>query len=188
MLVLERFSAALIAGFAAWTIFLHALTFTECSFETLREWSWLGLLGAVVAAGFAAKLGSPRRSIRDEEVLNGAYDKKIAISGIVGALVLILVYRWTASYLIFWFLAVAYLVIARWVLGAGPVHVSSTRVEEALHPAIAIAACCVAIYSISRAGINLDDPFQVNLIVGLLEHPSWPVFRFDTMHRIADLP
>lgn len=188
MVLLERFSAAVIMGFAAWTIFVHVMTFTECSFETLKKWSWLGLLGAVVGASFAVKLGLPKKSIPVEEQLDGIHDKKIAIGGIVGALVLILTYRWTASYVVFWLLAIAYLTAARWALGAGPVHVFRTSVESTLNPAVAIAACCVAVYGITRVGTNLDDPFQVNLIIGLLEHPSWPILRFDTMHRIPDLP
>ncbi len=188
MILLERISAVLIAGFAAWTIFAHALTFSACSFETLRKWSWLGLLMAVVAAGVVTKLGSRKGSMAVDGSSEASYDKKTAIGSIAGALVLIVVYRWTASYWVFWVLVIAYLGTARWVLGAGPVHASRASVESGLNPAVLIASGCVVAYVMTRTGINLDDPFQVNLIIGLLEHPSWPMLRFDTMHRVMDLP
>ncbi len=188
VVLFERISATFIAAFAAWTIFVHALTLTACSFETLRKWSWLGLLMAVVAAVVVTKLGSRKGVMTIDGPSEALYDKKIAIGSIAGALALIVIYRWTASYWVFWILAIAYLGAARWALGAGPVHASRASVECGLNPAVLIAAGCVVTYVMTRSEINLDDPFQVNLIVGLLEHPSWPMLRFDTMHRVMDLP
>lgn len=188
MVGLERFSAALIAAFAVWTIYVHALTFTECSFETLRKFSWLALLGAVAAALALTLLGQREKPIEVEVLSGHPWSKRVALHGIVAALVLIVVYRWTASYSVFWFLAVAYLLARRLSYGAGPVHVSEPQVEHKLDPSLLIIAGCVAVYVITRTQPNLDDTFQVNLIVGLLEHPSWPILRFDTMHRVENLP
>ncbi|MCC2680786.1 MAG: hypothetical protein K0S36_350 [Nitrosospira multiformis] len=188
MVLLERISASLIAGFAVWTVFVHILTFTECSFETLAKWSWLGFLGAAVACVFIAKTGAPKRPIFIEEKGDDIYDKKMVLGAIASALGLILVYRWTSNYLVFWFLTITYLAIARWLLIGGPIGIFQTSIKGTLNPAVLIAASFVAVYGATRGGINLDDPFQVNLIVGLLEHPSWPILRFDTMHRIPELP
>ena len=47
---------------------------------------------------------------------------------------------------------------------------------------------CVVLYVLTIRNSNLDDSLYLNFIVGMMQHPEWPLFRFDSMFGIADLP
>lgn len=189
-LALLGMAEGLVTFFAVWTLVVHAVIALGASFSTLRQLAPFALATAALAGLLLARVRyrAAAPSIEAAAPASAPALPWFVYAGTGAALVFL--YRVSGSYLVFWTLAIAFLgfalVFAR--KHAYPSVECTPPVAGGQLAVLLASMAFVVMYVLYLDNANLDDPLYLNFIVGMLQHPDWPLFRFDTMHGIDGLP
>ena len=200
--ILDRIVPLFVLPYAIWTLYVHLITATHSSFNTLLHWVPVAALVATAATVAWFRLKEPAR--RFEPVALG--DE--AGSGPVAALVvraigkriapfaiLALAIGWVGllsaglPYPVFWWMALLAMCGAwMWNL-RGALHITPGD-DVGKHSAwivlfVAAAAVCITLVA-SRP--DADDAFYRSVSATLLRFPQQPVLVHDTLYRLPDVP
>lgn len=189
---MQRSAIGLVAGYAIWTVFCHTLVLAAASFQSLLSWGWLGLLLSLLAAFYMARSPSAaldQRSLLTVDERPGLFFGRWWLVVPIVALLLLMAYRLSGSYSLFWLSLVLLLGIAAFfVLWRGTDAQTVSMQVAAGGTVVLVCAVLMALYALLHDAQNLDDTFHLNLIVGLLDRPDMPMMRWDTLSGIEGLP
>ena len=199
---LDRIVPLFVLPYAIWTVYVHLITATHSSFDTLLHGLPMAALVATAATVAWFRLKEPAR--RFEPVALG--DE--AVSGPVAALVVRAIGNRTAPfailalaivwvgllsaglpYPVFWWMALLAMCGAwMWNL-RGALHITPGD-DVGKHSAwivlfVAAAAVCITLVA-SRP--DADDAFYRSVSATLLRFPQQPVLVHDTLYRLPDVP
>ena len=200
--VVDRSVPLFVLPYAVWTMYVHLITATHASFDTLLY--GLLVMAFIAVAATAAWFRLPESAHRNESATTGDWP----VGGTVAALItraignrsapiaiLALAIVWVGllsaglPYAVFWWMALLAMLGAwMWNLG-GEVRV--THDEDAGRRAVwimvmvAATAVCVTLFA-SRP--DADDAFYRSISATLLRHPQQPVLLHDTLYRLPDVP
>jgi len=188
---LDQIVPVFILMYAAWTIYVNAMTATHASFNTLMQ--WLPVFAVFALASICIWLQSAIRASCEKRVDTAtpspfqAFKHPNKIFLIAGAWVALLVV--SGNYTRFWWGSVIALGIT-WVsvtdgsaISFNPEPLSKRLLLIAL--IVAIAAACV---TLAANRPDADDAFYLSVPATLLRHPEQPVLLHDTIYRLANLP
>ena len=198
----DRSVPLFVLPYAIWTMYVHLITATHSSFDTLLH----GLpVMVLIAAGSTVawfRLPGPANRFKSAGMGDGAASERVAASiaratgnlGIPFA-VLALAIVWVGllsaglPYPVFWWMALLAICGAwMWNLRDRP-HVTSGDHANGYAAwivlLVAIAAVCVTLFA-SRP--DADDAFYRSISATLLRYPRQPVLLHDTLYRLPDIP
>lgn len=177
--------------YAAWTIYVNALTAAQASFNTLMYWLPLLLMFAFAVIYVWSRL--PLGADRDEQACVAippsaqAFSYSYTILLLAGTWVALLVI--SGHYTLFWWGSVI-------VLGGAWASINNGSTTSFYREpiskrlllvvlAVALAAVCVTLIA-NRP--DADDAFYLSVPATLLRFPEQPVLLHDTIYRLANLP
>jgi hypothetical protein len=199
---LDRIVALFLLPYAVWTMYVHLITATHSSFDTLLH--GLPIVAIIAAAATAAWLRLPEPAKRhdlaataDEAVGDPAAASVVRAIGsrtmpfAVLALAILGVGLLSAGmpYPVFWWMALLASCGAwMWNLLGRPHAASDDHADK--HAAwivvlVAAAAVCITLFA-SRP--DADDAFYRSISATLLRYPRQPVLLHDTLYRLPDVP
>ena len=197
----DRIVPLFVLPYAIWTMYVHLVTATHSSFDTLLYGLPVAALVAVAATVAWFRMNEPAKL--PDPVATG-----VAVSGVVATwvtratgdrsvpfAVLALAILWVGllaagmPYPVFWWVALlatggAWL----WNLYGGPRVTSGDHAQKHaawMAPLVAAAAVCVTLVA-SRP--DADDAFYRSISATLLRFPQQPVLLHDTLYRLPDVP
>jgi len=199
---LDRMVALFLLPYAVWTMYVHLITATHSSFDTLLR--GLPIVAIIAAAATAAWLRLPESAKRHDLAVTA--DETIrgpAVASVVRAIgsraapfaVLALAILWVGllsagmPYPVFWWVALLASCGAwMWNLLGRPHAASDVHADK--HAAwivvlVAAAAVCITLFA-SRP--DADDAFYRSISATLLRYPQQPVLVHDTLYRLPDIP
>ncbi len=200
--VVDRSVPLLMLPYAVWTMYVHLITATHASFDTLLY--GLPVMALTAAVATAAWFRLPAPSERHASAATG----DLPLCGPVAALiartvdnrgvpfaVLALAIVWVGllsvglPYPVFWWMALPAMFGAwMWNL-CGHSRVTSEEVAGKhagwIVVMVAAAAVCITLFA-SRP--DADDAFYRSISATLLRHPQQPVLLHDTLYRLSDQP
>jgi hypothetical protein len=179
-----------------WTLLCWTVAFLGASFQTLLALSWLPCVAAMallLVPGAAGTGAAGRFDSAADEPLEPA---TLAIAATLAALVVV-IYRATVEYALFWALAVTLLYAAqrRARRDPPPPATDSETPHRATagssnRPALFLLALCAVAVAVTLAAHRPDgdDSFYVNLVVTSLDHPTAPLLGHDGLYGEPNLP
>jgi hypothetical protein len=183
---------AFIFFFAAWTVFCNVSVLLGLEYAVFRVWALAALAAALAAGTWAFWKGYPAPSAgeSDEPAPGGAAEGWRLLWPIGAGIALVAAYRLTGLYLAFWLLLIAYFALClRSVWDrASPVRYGTAVATGSDLAVFGLGLVLAVGYVAMRTSWSLDEPFYINLITGLLDHPDAAILRYDTMHNVAGLP
>ncbi len=185
-----RLLGGFVTFFAVWTLYCHALVYAAADYDLLLKMSWVPL---VISAALIHYLPTLRSFILATSQPN-SHAKSIALPReiwLAGAVVIVAVYAMGDNYLAFWLLAVGYLIgvihfSAPLVLKKGPS--SATQSVGWSNTVVGTLIICAMFITLVSHRPDIDDAFYLNLAVSAIDHPDWPLLRFDGMYGEQGLP
>jgi len=104
------------------------------------------------------------------------------------AAVLTAMYAFGGYYLVFWLMAVGYLLFEYWKEMRSPIYFTSQpsrNISNRIAFALAVAVAVLAAFVINRP--DADDSLYINMAVSVLDHPGSPIFSTDSLHGIPGI-
>jgi len=198
----DRVMPLLVLPYAIWTIYVHLITATHSSFNTLLR--WLPVAALIAAAATAAWCRLPVSAKRSDPVAPG---EKV-VSGPVAALVarrigsrstpfavLALGIVWVGllsvgmPYPVFWWMALLATGGAwTWNLRGESHRISDDDAEKHAAWTVLLVAAAAVFVTLVASRPDADDAFYRSISATLLRYPQQPVLLHDTLYRLADVP
>jgi len=197
----DRAVPLFVLPYAAWTIYVHLITATHSSFDTLLH--GLPVVALIAAAATAGWFRLPLPANGHDPVAAGdkagAGTRTASIVRAIGNhnpfVVLALAIAWVGllcaglPFPVFWWMALlamggAWMWNLRGQAGATPEADAGQRAAWTV-AMIAAAAVCISLFS-SRP--DADDAFYRSISATLLRYPRQPVLLHDTLYRLPDVP
>ncbi|MGB3656057.1 MAG: DUF6077 domain-containing protein [Rivularia sp. (in: cyanobacteria)] len=194
----EGILSAFILFAAIWTIFTNVCILNDKSFAFLLDLFPLILTLSAVSVFLLWKFNKNRK--QEAKAVNLTQSKefisdrlshtRIAWAWLICGAIIIAVYAISQQYILFWGLAIAYLIVAYFHHGfiAFPVT-SISAINSKLHNAAVVGLCLIAaVITMIAHRSDADDAFFLSIPVALLDAPNIPMLGQDTMHGFADMP
>lgn len=188
---LDRIVPVFVLLYAAWTVYVNALTAVQASFTTLMHWLPVLLVSALAMVIAWSRL--PSGSRRDEP----ACEAMLAPARILRHPYAILLFAiaWVAllyacgHYILFWWVSVIVL-CAAWlsVNDSTVIALRQEPITRRLLLAVLIVALAAACVTMIASRPDADDAFYLSVPATLLRFPSQPILLHDTIYRLANLP
>ncbi len=195
----ERILSAFILFAAIWTIFTNVCIFNHKSFAFLLDLFPLILTLSAVSVFLLWKFNKLNRKQEakavsltqsKEFICDRLSHTRIAWAWLICGVIIIAVYAISQQYILFWGLAIAYLIVAYFHhrLISFPVT-SISAINSKLHNAAVVGLCLIgAVITMIAHRSDADDAFFLSIPVALLDAPNIPMLGQDTMHGFADMP
>jgi len=189
---LDRIVPVFVIVYAVWTIYVHAVTATHASFDTLMRWLPLPLLVAAILAWRWFKLSANPIQARQRLVVTSASPAAFPYPFAI----LSMAVAWTAClvvgghYKLFWWGAVITLGAA-WIssMDADPISIRRQALVSRRELLVVVGVAAVAAFVTLVANRpDADDAFYQSIPATLLRLPAQPVLLHDTIYRVASLP
>jgi Family of unknown function (DUF6077) len=188
---MDRVIPTFIMAYAAWTVYVHALTAAHASFDTLVHWLPLFFGLAIVAIWRWFKL--PARTDQLRPCAVAAREPTRAIPHPLAILVLAVL--WVAllvvggHYVLFWWGSVIALGMA-WIstIDTAPCSLHREPFNNRLLPVVLIVALAAVCVTLIANRPDADDAFYQSIPATLLRLPKQPILLHDTIYRLANLP
>ncbi|HJP98317.1 MAG TPA: DUF6077 domain-containing protein [Rhodanobacteraceae bacterium] len=199
---LDRLVPLFVLPYAVWTMYVHLITATHSSFDTLLH--WLPMVMLVAAAAPVAWFRLPQPAKQPDAVAIG----REAVPGPLAALVaraigdrtapfavLALAVLWVGllsagmPYPLFWWVALL-AAGAAWMLnlrGKSCATADGDAGRHAIWIALLVAAAAVCVTLVASRP-DADDAFYRSISATLLRFPQQPVLVHDTLYRLPDVP
>lgn len=188
---MDRIIPTFIMAYAAWTVYVHALTAAHASFDTLIHWLPLLFGLATVATWRWFKLPTHPDELR--QCVVAMREPTQAISYPLAVLVLAIL--WVSllivegHYLLFWWGSVIALGVA-WIstINAVPTSLHQEPFKSRLLPVVLVVALAAVCVTLVANRPDIDDAFYLSVPATLLRLPMQPILLHDTIYRLANLP
>jgi hypothetical protein len=200
--VVDRSVPLVVLPYAVWTMYVHLITATHASFDTLLHGSPVMALVAVVAT--AAWFRLPEPTTRYQPATAGTRPVGGSMAAFItraignrGAPLAVpaLAIAWVGllsaglPYVVFWWVALP-ATFGAWMWGLRGEARATSGEDAGKHVAwivvlVASAAVCVTLVA-SRP--DADDAFYRSISATLLRYPQQPVLLHDTLYRLPDVP
>ncbi|WP_414623185.1 DUF6077 domain-containing protein [Calothrix sp. CCY 0018] len=195
----EGILSAFILFTAIWTVFTNVCIFNYKSFAFLLNLLPLILTLSTISWFLLWKFNKLNRKQEAKAVgLTGGKELisdssshvQIAWAWLILGAIIIAVYALSQQYILFWGLALAYLIFAylknnRFIA----FRVTSTAINSKLHNTATVGLCLIAaLITMVAHRSDADDAFFLSIPTALLDAPNIPMLQQDTMHGFADVP
>lgn len=187
--LVEGILSAFIVFAAIWTVFTNVCIFNHQSFTFLLNLFPLTL--ALSAASLFLLWKFNRVSRKQESQAIDLSHIQIAWAWLILGAIIVAVYAISQQYIVFWGLALAYLIVAylfhHRLIGFPVTSVSA--INSKLHNAAVVGLCLIAsVTTMIAHRSDADDAFFLSIPTALLDAPNIPMLQQDTMHGFADVP
>ena len=188
---LDRIVPFFAITYAVWTMYVHAMTATHSSFDTLMRWLPLIVLLAIVIAWRWFKLPTDPVDQAQIPVATAAPTQVIRYPYAVLALAVL----WTTilvmagNYVLFWWGSIIALGAA-WIatIHADPIAFRREPINGRMLWIVLVVALAAACVTLIANRPDADDAFYQSIPATLLRLPAQPVLLHDTIYRVASQP
>ena len=197
--LVEGILSAFILFAAIWTVFTNVCIFNYKSFAFLLDLFPLILTLSAVSWFLLWKFNKLNRKQEAEAVgltkgkkfiSDSSSHMQIAWAWLILGAIIIAVYALSQQYILFWGLALTYLIFAylknnRFI----GFPVTSTAINSKLYNTATVGLCLIAaLITMVAHRSDADDAFFLSIPTALLDAPNLPMLQQDTMHGFADVP
>ncbi len=180
---MQKLLESVVLVLAVWTLYCYILGLLGTSYWLLFALSWLPLAFALWAFLQLPK-EIVKRAAQPEQpslALPWLVFGTSAAAGIVG------VYLYSGSYVLFWVLAAAVLLLGLRLPKRQASEQSESVVPE--RAGIVVMLCIVALgVTLVAHRPDADDSFYLSVVAGALDHPEQTILRYDDMYGEPNLP
>lgn len=175
-----------------WAIYATTAVYSGWTFDRLVATAWLVPLAIVAACTMLLTGGSDAVGSRQER--SGTRTPAGAVPLVTLAAAAVCCVLWwlgVAPYALFGVVALCHLGAVSWLDRDGgatpssPIRPDLGRRDLAALLVVAVAALLV---TLAASRPDLDDAYYVNAIVTALDHPDWPLLKWDGMHGEEGVP